>query len=72
MLHIPMLQEQLQGIIVIVFPQVSLPGLTCISLGLQNTPGDIDALLQLLGKIARQPRASDENPFAPKQSDIKP
>jgi len=49
-------------VIVSVFPQVSLPGLTRISLGIQNSTQEIDTLLHVLEKIARQPRPKADNP----------
>jgi hypothetical protein len=64
LLHIHPLLERFQGLIVTLFPQVSLPGLTRVSLGIENGAEDIDALLQVLGQIARQPRAGMGNPFA--------
>jgi selenocysteine lyase/cysteine desulfurase len=70
LLHIPPWQELLQGVIVSVFPQVSLPGLTRISLGIQNSTQEIDTLLHVLEKIARQPRLEADNPFASTQTDI--
>jgi selenocysteine lyase/cysteine desulfurase len=70
LLHIPPWQELLQGVIVSLFPQVSLPGLTRVSLGLENTAEEIDTLLHVLGKIARQARTETDNPFATKQTEI--
>jgi selenocysteine lyase/cysteine desulfurase len=63
LLNIPPLLAGLQGVIVSLFPQVSLPGLTRVSLGIENTAEEIDTLLHVLGKIARQPRTADDNPF---------
>jgi selenocysteine lyase/cysteine desulfurase len=64
--------EQFQRVILSLFPHLSLPGLTRISLGIENTPEDVDTLLQVLGKIARQPPARMDNPFVsnPPQTDI--
>jgi selenocysteine lyase/cysteine desulfurase len=70
LLNISLLLEQFQGLIVTLFPQVSLPGLTRISLGIQNSADEIDTLIQVVGKIARQPRAGADNPFASTQTDI--
>jgi hypothetical protein len=39
-----------------------------VSLGIENTAEEIDTLLHVLGKIARQPRMADDNPFAPTQT----
>jgi hypothetical protein len=38
------------------FPQVALPGLTRVSLGIENSAEEIDTLIEVLGKLARQPR----------------
>ena len=39
------------------FPRLSLPGLTRVSLGIENSAEDVDTLIRVLGNIARQPRA---------------
>jgi selenocysteine lyase/cysteine desulfurase len=70
LLNIHPLLELLQGLIVTLFPQVALPGLTRVSLGLENSAEDIDTLLHVLGQIARQPSAGVDNPFAPTQTDV--
>jgi len=57
LLHIHPLLERFQGVIVTLFPQVSLPGLTRVSLGLENNEADIATLIQVLSQIARQPQA---------------
>jgi selenocysteine lyase/cysteine desulfurase len=57
LLNIHPLLAQLQGLILTLFPQVALPGLTRVSLGIENSAEDIDTLIHVLGKIARQPRA---------------
>jgi selenocysteine lyase/cysteine desulfurase len=56
LLHIHPLLERFQGVIVTLFPQVSLPGLTRVSLGIENNEEDIDTLIHVLGQIARRPR----------------
>jgi hypothetical protein len=38
-----------------VFPRVALPGLTRVSLGIENSAEEVDTLIEVLGKIARQP-----------------
>jgi selenocysteine lyase/cysteine desulfurase len=53
-----------QGMIVRLFPQISLPGLTRVSLGLENSAEEIDALLDVLADIALRPPAGVDNPFA--------
>jgi selenocysteine lyase/cysteine desulfurase len=70
LLNIHPLLERLQGVIVTLFPQVSLPGLTRVSLGIENSAEDVDALIHVLGKIARQPRAGMDNPFASTKTDV--
>jgi selenocysteine lyase/cysteine desulfurase len=56
LLNIHPLLALLQGLILTLFPQVALPGLTRVSLGIENGAEDVDTLIQVLGKIARQPR----------------
>jgi selenocysteine lyase/cysteine desulfurase len=56
LLNIPPLLEQFQGVILTLFQQVSLPGLTRISLGLENSTEEIDTLLHVLRNIAAQPQ----------------
>jgi selenocysteine lyase/cysteine desulfurase len=70
LLHIPPLLEQFQGLIVTLFPQISLPGLTRVSLGVENTAEDVDTLIYVLGKIARQPQTGNENPFASTKTNV--
>ena len=41
-----------------------------VSLGIENSEEDIDTLLHVLGRIARQPPARADNPFAPTQTDV--
>jgi selenocysteine lyase/cysteine desulfurase len=64
LLNIHPLLALLQGLILTLFPQVALPGLTRVSLGIENSEEDVDTLIHVLGKIARQPRAGVDNPFA--------
>jgi hypothetical protein len=52
------------------FPQISLPGLTRVSLGLQNSAEEIDTLIHMLAQIAQQPRAKVDNPFSSTQTDV--
>jgi selenocysteine lyase/cysteine desulfurase len=52
------LLEQFQGVLLTVLPQVSLPGLTRISLGLENTTQELDTLLEVLACLTRQPRGA--------------
>jgi selenocysteine lyase/cysteine desulfurase len=69
LLHIPPPLKLLQGLIILLFPQVALPGLTRVSLGIENTEEDVDALIHVLRKIGRQPRAGAEKPFASPTTD---
>ena len=64
LLNIHPLQKLLQGLVVTLFPQIALPGLTRVSLGIENSEEEVDTLIHVLGKIARQPRAGVDNPFA--------
>ncbi len=56
LLNISPLLAQFQGLMLILFPKLSLPGLTRMSLGLENSEEDVDTLTHVLGKIARQPK----------------
>ncbi len=64
LVNIHPLLAQLQGLILTLFPQITLPGLVRVSLGFENSAEDIDTLILVLDKIARQPRAGVENPFS--------
>lgn len=55
-LHIPSVLEQFQGVILTLFPKLSLPGVDRVSLGLENTAEDVSALLAALAEIAQQPK----------------
>jgi selenocysteine lyase/cysteine desulfurase len=68
LLKVPPLLEQFQGAMLTLFRQVSLPGLTRISLGLENSAEEIDTLLQVLRHIAAQPR-SESNGAVRQQMD---
>ena len=52
--------EQFQGVILTLFKQVSLPGLTRISLGIENNAEEIDTMLQVLRDIATQPHSASD------------
>ncbi len=64
LLNISPLLALMQGLIVSLFPQVTLPGLTRVSLGIENSEEDVDTLIHVLGKIARQPRAGVDRHLA--------
>lgn len=70
LLKIPPPLALFQGVIVSVFPQTSLPGLTRVSLGIENTAEEVDTLLHHLDEIAQRPRTKTDNPFASRQTDI--
>jgi selenocysteine lyase/cysteine desulfurase len=70
LLHIPLALALLQGVIVSLFPQVALPGLTRVSLGIENSAAEIDSLIHALEKIAQQPPSGVDNPFAPTQTNV--
>jgi len=69
LLNIPPLLEHLQGLILTLFPRVSLPGLTRVSLGIENSVEDVDTLIHVLGKIAAQPQSRVDNPFSSTPTD---
>jgi selenocysteine lyase/cysteine desulfurase len=56
-LHIHPLLEQFQGLLLLLFPRLDLPGVVRVSLGIENSPEDVEALLAVLGQIGRQPKA---------------
>jgi selenocysteine lyase/cysteine desulfurase len=68
LLHIPKWQEQFQGVILTLFKQLSLPGLTRVTLGIENSANELDTLLQVLRSIAAQPR-SESNGTVRRQMD---
>jgi len=70
LLNIHPLLELFQGLILTLFHQVALPGLTRVSLGVENSEEDVDTLIQVLDKIARLPRAETNSPFASAPTDI--
>jgi len=53
-LHIPPALEKIQRLILIVFPRLSLPGVTRISFGLENTKEEIDTLISVLTAVANK------------------
>jgi selenocysteine lyase/cysteine desulfurase len=64
LLHINPLLERFQGLILTLFPQIELPGLVRVSLGIENSEADVDTLIHVLGEIARQPRAGVDRHIA--------
>ena len=71
LLNIHPLLQQFQGLILTLFPQLSLPGLTRVSLGIENSAEDVDTLIEVLDKIARQPRAGANNPYTSAQINVR-
>jgi len=69
-LHIPPLLQQLQGVILTLFPRLSLPGVVRVSLGIENTAEDVDTLIHVLGQIARQPRAGENRDVQQRMDDF--
>ena len=67
---IPPLLEQLQGLILILFPRVALPGVVRVSLGIENSEEDVDTLIHVLGSIARQPRSGAERDVRQQMDDF--
>ena len=57
LLDIPPLLQQFQGVMLTLFPKLSLPGVVRVSLGIENSAEDVDVLIRVLDSIARQPRA---------------
>ncbi len=71
LLHISPSLQLFQGLIVSLFPRIELPGITRVSLGIENSAEEIDALVHVLDTIARQPRAGMGNPFSSAQTDTR-
>jgi len=64
LVHVPPFLEQFQGLLLNIFPKLTLPGLARVSLGIGNSEEDIDTLIRVLDGIVSQPRN-------PRQKDIK-
>jgi selenocysteine lyase/cysteine desulfurase len=56
LLNVPPLLEQFQRLIASLFHGIVFPGLARVSLGIENSEEDIDALIKVVGEIARQHR----------------
>ena len=54
--------ERFQFLVVTLFPRIQLPGLTRVSLGLENSEQDIDEFIRVLGQIAGRRPAPGKNP----------
>jgi selenocysteine lyase/cysteine desulfurase len=86
LLKIPPLLERFQGVLLTLFPRITLPGVVRVSLGIENTEEDVDRLIQVLGGIAKRPRtgvdvrrqmddcarAAAERVYAPRPVDAAP
>jgi selenocysteine lyase/cysteine desulfurase len=70
LLNIPPWQVRLQRMIVTLLPQLSLPGVARVSLGIENSEEDVETLLHVLGKMAREPKTGASNPFSSKKTEI--
>jgi selenocysteine lyase/cysteine desulfurase len=57
---VPPFLEQLQGLMLRLFPRLALPGVVRASLGIENSAEDVDALIRVLTSIARRPRRGVE------------
>ena len=51
-LGVPPALQRFQRILARLFPRLRFPGITRVSLGIENTEEDVDTLIQVLGKIA--------------------
>jgi len=60
-LHVSPGQEKFQRILQLTIPGLRLPGVLRVSLGLENSEADVDALLQVLHRINGEPIASGDN-----------
>ena len=56
LLNIGPFLERFQWLIQTLVPKLRLPGLVRVSLGIENSQEDVDTLIHILDKIARQPR----------------
>jgi selenocysteine lyase/cysteine desulfurase len=54
---IPPWAEQFQRVILTVLRRFELPGVVRVSLGIENTEADVDALLSIVDGVARRPKA---------------
>ena len=70
MLGVPKPLEEFQRLMLNVFPRLSLPGVTRVSLGIENTPEDVEALLDVLSQISRR-AAVVGNPFRRRKTPIR-
>jgi selenocysteine lyase/cysteine desulfurase len=69
LLGLPTWAEQLQGVILTVLRRIELPGVARVSLGIETTEADVDALIDALGSIARQPKGGPHSKLIRQQMD---
>ena len=72
LLHVSPGLERIQRVMLSVLPRVSLPGVTRVSLGIENTEMDIDTLVATLAKIAPPSRVGTRAPLVSAINDTKP
>jgi selenocysteine lyase/cysteine desulfurase len=66
LLKVPPLLAKLQHLILFLFPQIKLPGIARVSLGIGNCENDVDTLIKVLSTIAGQSRKKVDRKFASK------
>jgi selenocysteine lyase/cysteine desulfurase len=64
LLKIPPLLAKIQHLILFLFPQLKLPGIARISLGIGNSGNDVDTLISVLKKIASRPGNRGDRQFS--------
>jgi selenocysteine lyase/cysteine desulfurase len=61
-LHVPPPLQKLQRVIVNLFPNIELPGVARISIGIGNSPEDADTFIRVLDKIVKQKNTPQTQP----------
>jgi len=69
-LHVGPGLEKFQKLIVTLFPQLSLPGVVRVSLGIENNDADVDALINALRTIADKSQNSSQKEVKPQVKDF--
>jgi selenocysteine lyase/cysteine desulfurase len=54
LVKIPPIVERIQHLIVSLFPQLKLPGITRVSIGIENSEENVDTLIHVLNNIAKK------------------
>jgi selenocysteine lyase/cysteine desulfurase len=62
--------QKFQGVMLTVFPKIRLPGLTRISLGLENTGEEIDRFLEVMKLISQKSKLSGKNDMKQQMNDF--